>query len=313
MEYSALREYILKNRILIVIGGPTASGKTSLSIELAQKLGSEIVSADSRQIYKYMDIGTAKPTKEELSAAKHHFIDIIEPDEYYSAGVYGKQAEQLVNNLFDSQICPIVVGGSGLYIKALCEGLFDENANTDYREIRKFLENELTSYGIDHLYEKLKNIDIVSYNLYSDKNPRRIIRALEYFELFGRPISSAHVESAEFRTFKPFYFAIDWDRNILYDRINKRTKLMWQEGLLEESKNLITRYSTELNSLNTVGYKETFQYIEKVITEEKAIELIAQHTRNYAKRQITWFKKVSGINWIMNDSEAITRRILSSH
>lgn len=299
-------EKLIEKKYLIVICGPTASGKTDLSLELAGKYNSEIISADSRQIYKYMDIGTAKPNAKELSVCKHHFIDSLTPDENYSAGKFGKEAYQKVNQIFDNKILPIVVGGSGLYIKALCEGLFDEGDSDSLSDVRIELENEFKTNGINSLAEKLKEVDFKSYSKYEDKNPRRIIRALEYYMTNGKAFSDAHIELDESRDLNPIYFCIDYKREELYNRINKRTNIMWESGLKNETLKLLEMgYSPELNSLNTVGYKETIAHINGEISEKKAIELIAQHTRNYAKRQLTWFRKVPNIYFIKNSVDEI--------
>ncbi len=188
---------------VIVILGPTASGKTEASIELSELIDCEIISADSRQIYRKLDIGTAKPTNEEQQKVKHHFIDILNLDEYYSAGIFGEQADILIHEIFSKNKMPLIVGGSGLYIKALCEGLFEEDIKYNVDEVRENLTKKYIEQGIDSLYNELKSIDIDSAELYKDKNPRRILRALEYYHATGNSFSKAHLEKKEEKSSKP--------------------------------------------------------------------------------------------------------------
>ncbi len=307
---NSLTEKLIDSKTVITIAGATASGKTDLSIALSEYLPIEIISSDSRQVYKYLDIGTAKPSKDELSKVIHHKIDFLEPDSYYSAGQYAKECTPLIDELFSQNKIPVIVGGSGLYIKALCEGMFDDGLDTDYSAVREELEAQLAEEGLDALYLELSQIDPPSAQLYIEKNPRRIIRALEYYYTHGIPLSTAQKQFDEKRNFNTLYFAIDWDRQTLYDRINRRTHIMWGDGLVQETENVLNMgYTTSLNSLNTVGYKETIDYINGEISEAKAIELIQQHTRNYAKRQITWFKKIPNINWIKNNPTELIKLI----
>ncbi len=305
-----LTDILIANRCVIVIAGATASGKTDFSIELSEILPIEIISADSRQVFKYLDIGTAKPTLSELSKVKHHYVDIINPDEYFSAGYFGNKAFATVNEIFDRNHIPVVVGGSGLYIKALCEGLFDDDSESEYSQVRSELEKRADSEGIESLYAELEKIDFISYQKYADKNPRRIIRALEYYYCNKIPFSEAHKMFDKLRNIKPIYFAIDRSREELYSRINQRTDIMWANGLVAETEMVLNMgYKPDINSLNTVGYKETIQFLNKEITEQKAIELIRQHTRNYAKRQMTWFRKIPNIKFIQNDIELLMNNL----
>jgi tRNA dimethylallyltransferase len=307
-----LSKTIASKKILPVIIGQTASGKTATSIELSKLLDIEIISADSRQIYKYLDIGTAKPSVEELKTVQHHFIDNVLPDEYYSAGMFGRQASEKIELIYNAGKLPIVVGGSGLYIKALCEGFFEETENIPTNEIRNELTNKFENEGIDVLYEELKRIDKISADLYCDKNPRRIIRALEFFNERGYPISQAKEKFAGSRNFEPIYFGVKFDREVIYNRINQRTEQMWAKGLADEVKYILSLgYSPDLNSLNTVGYKEVIQYLNGIISGKDAIELIKKNTRNYAKRQMTWFRKMKDIVWIEGDSISISNYILN--
>lgn len=306
-----LSEILIAGRNVIVIAGATASGKTDFSIELSKELPIEVISADSRQVFKYLDIGTAKPTKKEIAQVTHHFVDIINPDEYFSAGYFGNVAYKTIDEIFSRGRIPVVVGGSGLYIKALCEGLFDDDSdNSEYSEIRKSLEEKFNNYGIDVLCNELEKVDSASMEKYSDKNPRRIIRALEYFYTNNIPFSKAHQIYDKSRNINPLYFAIDRSRDELYNRINQRTEIMWSSGLVAETENVLNMgYSKELNSLNTVGYKETIQYLEKEISDKRAIELIAQHTRNYAKRQLTWFRKIPNIRFVIPDISLLINQL----
>lgn len=302
----------MKKKFVIVILGATASGKTDVSIELSKLMDIEIISADSRQIYKYLDIGTAKPTSQQMKKVKHYYIDILEPDKYYSAGRFGTEAAKTIELIFKKNKLPVVVGGSGLYIKALCEGLFDEpviNINTQMN-LRKQLESKLKIEGIETLYEKLLTVDPISAARYDDRNPRRILRALEYFELTGVPFSIAQEKYSVQRIFEPIYFGIDLDRNSLYHRINIRAENMWNSGLVEETERVLSMgYSSDLNSLNTVGYKETIQFINGKIDGSIALELIKRNTRRYAKRQLTWFKAMDNVIWLSGTSKEIAGRI----
>ena len=298
-------------RNVIVILGPTASGKTAVSIELSKLIDCEIISADSRQIFRYLDIGTAKPTKDEQAGVKHHFIDFLNPDEYYSAGLFANQAEYTLTEIFNNNKIPLLVGGSGLYIKALCEGLFTEDINYKLDNVRENLIIKLNEKGIDELYNELVSVDKASAELYNDKNPRRILRALEYYYSTGIPLSIAQVEKKANKNFKTRYFGIYFDREDLYKRINLRTEIMWESGLVDETQNVLKLgYSPDLNSLNTVGYKECISYLNGVLTKEKAIELTKQNTRRYAKRQLTWFRKNSEIKWINGINSKILAELI---
>ncbi len=284
---------------LLVILGPTASGKTDLAIRLAEIYDCEIISADSRQIYKFMDIGTAKPDKSILSSIPHYFIDILYPNEYFSAGEFADQSKQAIEKIKSKNRIPIIVGGTGLYIKALCEGLFNYSADEHNPEIRNSLEIELEKIGKEAFYEKLRAIDPLSADKYSDKNPRRVLRALEFYMKTGKLLSEAQKEFPANRPYNCFYIGIDIGREELYERINARCKYMWENGLIEETSNLLEMgYSKSLNSMNTIGYKEAIQYLEGELDSNAALELMQKNTRNFAKRQLTWFKKNQKINWL---------------
>ncbi len=300
----------LENIPLVVILGPTASGKTEVSIELSYLLDIEVLSADSRQVYKYLDIGTATPSEKELSAVKHHFINTLYPDEYFSAGQFGGQAAKAAVDIFRRNKIPVVVGGSGLYIRALCEGLFEEDDGDTGDAIRIELEMKLNNEGIDYLFGELIRIDEESAIKYGDKNPRRIIRALGYYYNTGRRLSEAHIESPEKRPFNTLYFGVHHPREVLYSRINRRTEMMWAGGVKQEAENVLDLgYSKELNALNTVGYKEYFEFAGGRISEREAIDLMKRNTRRYAKRQMTWFRKNKNIKWLEGGAKEIAEVI----
>ena len=272
---------------LIVIGGPTASGKTALAIHLAQQHNTEIVSADSRQFYKEMSIGTAKPTHKELAQAKHHFIGNLSIHDAYSVGDYERDALFILNKIFEKNDTAIMVGGTGLYIRAVCEGLdtFPDVPLSIKQEFEAIFENE----GIEPLQKLLQEVDPHYFNEVDVQNPMRLMRALSVWKASRQPFSSFRSSTKAVRDFEPIYQTIQLPRPILYDRINRRVDAMITEGLLEEAKAL--HPFKHLNALQTVGYSELFDYFDNKMSLEEAIDKIKQHTRNYAKRQVTWFKK----------------------
>ncbi|MBU2446100.1 MAG: tRNA (adenosine(37)-N6)-dimethylallyltransferase MiaA [Bacteroidetes bacterium] len=283
-------------RRLIAIVGPTCSGKSDLAFQIAEELQTEIISADSRQIYNELTIGTAKPPVEYLNKIKHHFIDHISIDETYNVGIYSKESEQIIDTLFSNGKIPIVVGGSGLYISSLLYGIF-ESPEIDF-EVRKKLELELEESGLQLLIEKLKKADFKTYSIIDLKNPRRVIRALEVFESTGFPISQLQKMGSSQKNFTFKIFGLNWDRKILYSRINKRVLQMIDAGLIEEVVGIINDHSPDNNTiLHTVGYKEVIDYLKGNITKDKMTELIQRNTRRYAKRQMTWFRKNEEIQW----------------
>ncbi len=284
-------------RRAIVIVGPTCSGKTSLAINLALKLKSEIISADSRQIYKYLNIGTAKPSVPELNTVQHHFIDCFDPTELYNVSRYEKEVLKTLYILFDKNIVPVIAGGSGLYIKALVDGIVDiVDTDDEYRiELLKLKIED----GNEALYELLVKTDPVSAETMLPQNWKRIIRALEVYKLSGKFIWQLHEEQERNVDAEFIQYGLKWDREILYENINNRVDNMIESGLVEEVKTLLDKkYSPELNSLNTVGYKEIISYLQNEITLERAVELIKRNTRRYAKRQMTWFNRDKRIKWI---------------
>lgn len=300
---------MLTKKPLIIVIGPTASGKTKLAVELAKNYQTEVISSDSRQIYKHLSVGTAKPTVEEMQGIKHHLIDFLNPDMDYSAGIFESDAEQIVSSLHSCGKIPIIAGGSGLYVKALVEGLFGDNKSEATLELRNNLIKKLTQHGKDYLYEELKKVDPKSAEKYSDKNSRRIIRALEYYYSEGKMFSEAHREDSVKEKYFPVYLALDWDREVIYDRINRRTELMWENGLIEETEAILNmRYDKSLNSLNTVGYKECIAFLEGNWTKDQAIEEMKKNTRRYAKRQLTWNRRIEGVNYLDAKQENILKK-----
>jgi tRNA dimethylallyltransferase len=275
-------------RQVIVIAGPTCSGKTALGIKLAKLLNGEVISADSRQIYKYLDIGTAKPSFDEMDGVKHHLIDFLEPDVDYNVSLFEQDAIKIIEELLNKNIQPIIVGGSGLYIKAVTEGIF-EGAETD-EQIRQNLQRRMEQLGAEALLNELKIIDPESAAKMLPSNHKRIIRALEVFYLTGKTISSFQKEYKRKNDFTFCKFMLNYDRESLYKRIEKRVDNMIEMGLVDEVKKITDLgYNRVLNSLNTVGYKEIFDYLDNFINLERAVELIKRNTRRYAKRQFTWF------------------------
>lgn len=284
----------MNHKKLIVIVGPTASGKTALAIELAKKFKTEIISADSRQFYKEMSIGTAKPMPDELKQARHYFIDSHSIGENFSVGDFERQGLEVLGKIFETHDTAIMVGGSGLYIKAICEG-FDELPAAS-PEIRARLNSEFEEKGIAHLQEKLKLSDPVYYGQVDLNNPQRLIRALEVFEHNGVPFSAYRKSATNPRPFRCVKIGIDLPREVLYQRINHRVDEMVKQCLVEEVR-LLLPYR-HLNALNTVGYSELFDFFDGKTDLETAIALIKQNTRRFAKRQMTWFRKDKEIRWL---------------
>ena len=277
---------------LIVIVGPTGIGKTSLSIEIAKHFNCDIISADSRQFFKEMAIGTAKPTTAELAEAPHHFISNTSIDQKYSAGTFEIDAIAKLKELHKTNDVAILVGGSGLYVNAVCDGIDDIPFDL---EIREQLNKELEEFGAKPLREELKQKDPEHYARMNTKNPQRLVRAIEVCRVSGKTYSSFRKNTVKKRDFKIIKIGLNTDREVVYNRINQRVDLMMEEGLLDEVKSL--EKNKDLNALNTVGYKELFAYLDNEKTLEESVELIKQHTRNFAKRQLTWFKKDQTTNW----------------
>ena len=284
------------NRMAIVLVGPTGAGKTELSILIASEIPVEIVSADSRQIYKYMDIGTAKPSNQILSEIRHHFINILEPDQNYSAGQFGLQARAVIDEIFQGNRTPLIVGGSGLYIKALLNGFFEGDVRDE--KIRKSLEKRLVREGSQSLYEELVKLDQAAAMKIHPNNSQRIIRALEVCLAANEKFSDLQRKKLPKLNFRVLKFGINKPRAQLYDDINRRVDQMFSDGLVEEVSGLLDRgYKKSLNSLNSVGYKEVIDYLEGSIDFETCVDLVKQNSRRYAKRQLTWFRADHGIKW----------------
>jgi tRNA dimethylallyltransferase len=283
----------MKTKYLISIVGPTAIGKTALSIKLAQHYNSEIISADSRQFYKEMKIGTAVPSLEELSQAKHHFIQHKSIEDSYNVGAFEKDAINLLAKLFKVHDIIFMVGGSGLYVDAVTKGL-DDFPEVD-SSIRESLNNELETQGLTSLQTKLKQLDDVAYHSIAIDNPHRVIRALEICIGTGQPYSSFLKKGKIKRDFQTISIGLTAERVILYERINERVDMMMKDGLLQEVESLASKQA--LNALNTVGYKELFQYLDQNWDLEFAVSEIKKNSRRFAKRQLTWFKKNETIEW----------------
>ena len=274
----------MKAKVIAVVG-PTASGKTKLAIELAHKLNGEVVSADSRLVYKGFDIASAKPTMEEREGIPHHLIDIVEPEFNYSAGNYVEDAKRAIEDILSRNKTPIVAGGTGLYFRVLLEHYDLPKVETDFE-----LRAELEKRSKEDLLEELEKVDKITYERVKNANLRRIIRALELIKTLKKPLSEIQLKK------EPEY-DVEWimpeipSREWLYDRINKRVDIMVEMGIIEETKNLIAKHGRIGNIVDTIGYKEILTYLDGQATLDSALDKLKQHSRNYAKRQLTWFRK----------------------
>jgi tRNA dimethylallyltransferase len=294
------------NKTLIVIAGPTAVGKTAIAIQIAQHYNTVVLSADSRQFYREMSIGTAKPDAQELAAVKHYFIDSHSIQENFSVGDFEKQALALLNELFKEHDVIVMAGGSGLYIKAVCEGF--DNLPVAEPGVRHKLNQDFTELGIKHLQERVKEVDPDYYEQVDIHNPQRLIRALEVFETTGKPISYYRKSTVNKRPFNIVKIGLNLPRDILYQQINHRVDKMVESGLLEEVRSLIPHRGS--NALNTVGYSELFDHFDGKAELGSALELIKQNTRHFAKRQLTWFRKDKDIHWLEADDEGVVMDIV---
>ena len=282
-------------KTLIIIAGPTASGKTAYSIELAKQLNTVILSADSRQFYKEMSIGTAAPTEEELSQVKHYFVHHISIEDKYDVADYERDVLALLDELFKTHDAVIMTGGSGLFIDTVCNGI---DAMPDVSpEIREKVEKLYKEEGLHGVQEVVKRLDPEYYAIVDQQNPRRLQRALEVCYQTGKTFTSFRSGKAVQRDFDIKKYALLWDREALIERTDKRVDIMMKQGLLEEAKALYPK--RHLNALNTVGYKELFAYFDGDCTLKEAVEQIKIHTRQYAKRQMTWLRKDNSYRWIM--------------
>lgn len=280
-----------------MIVGPTCSGKTQLSINIAEQLNSEIISADSRQFYKFLDIGTAKPSSFDLKKVKHHFVNTLNPDENFNVSNFEAEALKVVSRLHSENKIPVVAGGSGLYIKALIDGIFNTvDKDEDYRSE---LLKKKSDYGEEFLFNELKKVDPVSASKMLPQNYKRVIRALEVYHLTGKPIWKHQEDYKRSLKIDFIQFGLKWARTDLYKNIDNRVDAMFRHGLVEEVKSILKKgYNININSLNTVGYKEVILFLEGMISLENAVELIKRNTRHFAKRQLTWFNKDKRIKWI---------------
>ncbi|CAH0157421.1 MULTISPECIES: tRNA (adenosine(37)-N6)-dimethylallyltransferase MiaA [unclassified Pedobacter] len=284
---------IKKSKTLISIVGPTAIGKTALAIQLAQHFNTEIISADSRQFFKEMAIGTAKPDADELAAAKHHFIDSHSVSQLFSTGDFEIEGLNILDQIFKKHNLAIMVGGSGLYVNALINGL-DEMPDIDLA-IRERLNKQFEEEGLSSIQKQLATLDPEYFAKVDQQNPQRMIRGLEVFLSTGQKLSSMLSATKKERPFNIIKIGLNTDRAILYDRINRRVDKMIADGLVEEVKSLIP--FKKYNALNTVGYSELFDYLDGKLSLEDAVSAIKQNTRRFAKRQLTWFRRDEEINW----------------
>jgi len=295
---------------IIIICGPTGIGKTSVAIEIADAVNGEIISADSMQIYRHMDIGTAKPTPAERSVARHHMVDIINPDEHFDAALFSEMAYNKVLSLDKSCIVPIVAGGTGLYIKALIHGLFNA-APADYG-IRMRLKGEADAHGVDFLYKRLAKIDPDAAERIHPNDTYRIIRALELAEATGKTISRHHsAHRFAGKRYRVLKIGLQRERKALYDLINQRVDVMIEKGLVDEVRGLLKRgYSPNLKSMQSIGYRHMVDFIKGRVSWDETLRTLKRDTRRYAKRQITWFKADSEIVWAQPDqTEDIIMRV----
>ena len=284
---------------VIVIAGPTASGKTALSIELAKKINGEIISSDSMQIYKDMDIGTAKVTKEEMQGIKHYLVDFISPEERYSVSNYKKDAESAIEQILANGKNPIIVGGTGLYIDAIIYSINYPDMEFDEIYRKELMQIAETDEGLEKLYNEAQKIDPQAIEKISRNDKKRIIRILEIYKQTGINKTEQEKESRKEEIKYDFkVFALNMDRQVLYERINQRVDKMIEKGLLDEVKSLKEKYNKYPTAMQALGYKEVVEYFENKITYEQMIEKIKQETRRYAKRQLTWFRKNKETIWL---------------
>lgn len=283
--------------LLVVIVGPTAVGKTKISVQLAEKFGGEIVSADSRQVYRFMDIGTAKPSPDDMRRIPHHMIDVVNPDEEYTAADYRRDAHAAIKSIFLKGKIPIMVGGSGLYIRAVIDGIFPGPGSD--RKIREKLEKEVEMSGLPSLYDRLCKVDPVASSRIHPNDKRRIIRALEIYEVTGKPISSLQEEGKKKEAgYSTVMIGLNRPRKELYRRIEERVEEIFQQGFVEEVKTLLDKgYEESLISMEALGYREVIKFLKSEISLELAKKKVKQNTCHYARRQLIWFRKDKRITW----------------
>lgn len=304
LEKKVGRRLTKKLPTILVITGPTGSGKTKLAHLISKIIPSELISADSRQIYKGLNIGTSKPTKSDIKNFNYHLIDIRNPDEKYSAGEFQIDGRKAISKIITKNKLPIVVGGTGLYIRALIDGL-SENIESDL-DLRLKFEEEIKEKGLNSLFLKLKKVDPKTAKVIDSKNPRRIIRALEVYYLTEKPISELHSEREKDNLFNPIFVGLNWERDKLYSRIDIRVEEMLENGFLLEVENLLKKgFDDKLQSMQSVGYKEMLlhlknpkEIVSQKLSYDEAVNEMKKNTRRFAKRQLTWFRKESRTNWI---------------
>ena len=287
---------------VLAIVGPTAVGKTAVGIQVAKELNGEIVSADARQLYRGMNVGTAKPSSEELQSVPYHLINIVEPGEYFSAGIYAEMGHKVISDLISRGKLPIIVGGSGLYFRALVDGLFTGESRSD--EVRESLSAEVKNSGLEAMYEKLLKIDADYAKLISPNDEMRITRALEVYEITGRTLSESFAQQTDEPLLNSLIIGLRMKRKLLISRIEERVEKMIASGLVEEVKQLLEAgYREDIKKIPTIGYNEVIDYLDGEIDESRMIIDIKVNSRRYAKRQMTWFKKDERIVWIDMDFE----------
>lgn len=304
------QQKIQKKKPLVILTGPTAVGKTELSIELAKKINGEMISADSMQVYRFMDIGTAKIKPEEMHGIRHYLIDVLDPTQEFNVVTFQHLAKQAMDEIYTKGKIPIVVGGTGFYIQALLyDTAFEETVESEYR---KELSAYYKQYGAHLLHERLKEIDPASYETIHENNVKRVIRALEFYHDTGYPISKHNSEQHQKESPYNFeYFVLNDDRAVLYDRIEKRIDIMMNEGLVEEVKKLLDSGCTpDMVSMQGLGYKELIPYLNGESSIEDAIYILKRDTRHFAKRQLTWFRREKEVTWVDKSSFSSTNDIL---
>ena len=284
-----------KPRVIVIVG-PTASGKTATSIKVAKELNGEIISADSMQIYKEMNIGTAKPTIEEMNGIKHYMIDVLYPNEQFNVAKYKEMAENAIKEIISKGKIPIIVGGTGLYVNSLVDAIEFTEVSEDL-EYRNEMLKKAEIYGAQAIHDELKIIDKESADKIDVNNVRRVIRALEIYKLTGKTKTQLDKESRKETKYDFKMYGIDWPREVLYERIEKRVDIMFEAGLLEEVKSLIQKYEISKTAIQGLGYKEVIEFLENKITYEEMVEKLKIETRRYAKRQLTWFRRDERIAW----------------
>ena len=283
---------------VIVICGPTASGKTALSIELAKKINGEIISCDSMQIYIDMNIGTAKPTKEEMQGIKHYLLDFVSPDERYSVADFKRDSKKAIKEIIAKGKTPIIVGGTGLYLDSLIYEIEYKDIKFD-EEYRKKLEERVNKEGLNELYKEAKKVDPIAIEKISENDKKRILRILEIYNATGKNKTQQEIESRKQEVEYDYkVYALNWDREKLYDRINRRVDIMIEQGLVEEVKEILNKYKKFPTAMQGLGYKEVVEYLEGKCSKEEMIEKIKMETRRYAKRQLTWFRKNKQTVWL---------------